>query len=152
MIWHHPSLWLEWMMTFPCAVATDDVSKFTDILGQCFNSTIFQDWVTTTISFVIMLPRAHLTSHPRRSNSEWVITPLWLFASLRLLFFFLYTFYVYSCHFFLISSASVRALLFLPFVLLILAWIVPWISPIILKTSLFFPILLFSSITLHSSF
>ena len=95
-----------------------------------------------------MLPRAHLTSHSRMSNSKWVITPSWLFVSLRPL---LYSFYVYSCHFFLISSASVRTLLCLPFILPILAWMVPWISPIIWKTSLFIPILLFSSITLHSS-
>ena len=29
--------------------------------------------------FVTMLPKAHLTSHSRMSNSRWVITPLWLF-------------------------------------------------------------------------
>ena len=27
--------------------------------------------------FVVMLPKAHLTSHSRMSGSRWVITPLW---------------------------------------------------------------------------
>ena len=27
--------------------------------------------------FVVMLPKAHLTSHSRMSDSRWVITPLW---------------------------------------------------------------------------
>ena len=33
--------------------------------------------------FIVMLPKAHLTSHSRMSSSRWVITPLWLFGSLR---------------------------------------------------------------------
>ena len=33
--------------------------------------------------FVVMLPRAHLTSHSRMSGSRWVTTPLWLSRSLR---------------------------------------------------------------------
>ena len=37
--------------------------------------------------FVVVLPKAHLTSHSRMSGSRWVITPLWLSRSLR---FFLY--------------------------------------------------------------
>ena len=53
-----------------------------------------------------MLPKAHLTSHSRMSGSRWVITPLWLSESWRP---FLYSSSVYSCHLFLISSASVAA-------------------------------------------
>ena len=53
-----------------------------------------------------MLLKAHLTSHSRMSGSRWVITPLWLSGSWRS---FLYTSSVYSCHLFLISSASVAA-------------------------------------------
>ena len=30
--------------------------------------------------FVVMLPKAHLTSHSRMSGSRWVITPSWLFG------------------------------------------------------------------------
>ena len=69
--------------------------------------------------FVVMLPKAQLTSHSRMSGSRWVTTPLWLFRSLRP---FLYSSSVYSCHLFLISSPSVRFLLFLSFTMPILAW------------------------------
>ena len=31
--------------------------------------------------FVVMLPKAHLTSHSRMSGSRWVITPIWLSGS-----------------------------------------------------------------------
>ena len=44
--------------------------------------------------FVVMRPRAHLTSHPRMSGSRWVIIPLWLSESLRP---FLCSSSVYSC-------------------------------------------------------
>ena len=35
------------------------------------------------VFFVVMLPKAHLTSHSRMSGSRWVITPSWLSGSLR---------------------------------------------------------------------
>ena len=57
--------------------------------------------------FIVMLPKAHLTSHSKMSDSRWVTTPSWLSVSLRP---FLYSSSVYSCHFFLISFASVRTL------------------------------------------
>ena len=56
---------------------------------------------------------------------------------------------MYSCHLSLIPSASVISLLFLSFIIPIFAWNVPLISQIFLKTSLVFPILLFSSTSLH---
>ena len=52
---------------------------------------------------------------------------------------------MYSCHLFLISSASVRSLLFLSFTVPFLTWNVPLISTVFLKRSLVFPILLFAS-------
>ena len=58
---------------------------------------------------------------------------------------------MYSCHLFLISSAFVWFIPFLFFVLSIFAWNVPLVSLIFLKRSLVFPILLFSSISLHWS-
>ena len=58
---------------------------------------------------------------------------------------------VYSCHLFLISSASVRSIPFLSFIVPIFAWNVPLVSLIFLKRSLVFPVLLFSTITLHWS-
>ena len=93
--------------------------------------------------FILMIPKAHLTLHSRMSGSWWVTTPLWLWGSLRL---FKYSSSVYSCHCFFISSASVRSLQFLSFFVPILAWTISLISPIFLKRSLVFPILLFSSI------
>ena len=52
------------------------------------------------------------------------------------------------CH----PKSSVRSLLFLSFILPILAWNIPLISPIFLKRPLVFPILLFTFISLHCSF
>ena len=64
---------------------------------------------------------------------------------------FLYSSSVYSCHLFLVSSASVRSMPFLSFIVPIFAWNIPLVSPIYLKRSLVLPILLFSSISLHCS-
>ena len=84
------------------------------------------------------------------SGSRWVITPSWLSGSLRS---FLYSSSVYSCHLFLIFSTSIRFILFL-------SLIVPTfgmkyslsISDFLEeKRSPVFPILLFSSISLHCS-
>jgi len=85
---------------------------------------------------------------PGMSGSRWVITPLWLSWSWRS---FLYSFSMYSCHLFLISSASIRSIPFLSFIKPIFAWNVPLVSLIFMKRSLVFPILLFSSISLHWS-
>ena len=74
--------------------------------------------------FLVMLPKAHLTSHSRMSGSRWVITPSWLSGSWSS---FLYS-SVYSCHLFLISSASVRSLPFLSFIEPVFAWNVPLVS------------------------
>ena len=92
--------------------------------------------------FVVMLPKVHLTSHSRISGYRWVITPLWLSVSWR---FFCYIFSVYFCLLFLIYSATLRFIPLLSFIVLIFVWNVPLVSPVFLKRSLVFPILLFSS-------
>ena len=97
--------------------------------------------------FVVILPKAHLTLHSRMSDSRWVITSSWLSG---LWISFLYSSSVYSCHLFLISSASARSLPFLSFIEPIFAGNVPLVSLIFLR-SLVFPILLFPSISLHWS-
>ena len=97
---------------------------------------------------LVMLPKAQLTSHSRMSGSKWVITPLWLSRSLRP---FLHSSSVYSCYLLLISSAFIRSFPFLSFIRPILAWNVPLILSVFLKRSLVFPVLLFSSISLHCS-
>ena len=97
--------------------------------------------------FVVMLPKAHLTLDSRMSGSRWVITPSWLSGSWRS---FLYSYSGYSCHYlFLISSASVKSIPFLSFIVPIFAWNVPLVSLIFLKRSLVFPILLFCPISFH---
>ena len=120
-----------------------------------FTASSFRIWNSSTgipspplALFVVMLPKAHLTSHSRMSGSRWVITPSWLSQSWRS---FLYRFSVYSCHHFSISSASVRSIPLLSFTVPIFAWNIPLVSLIFLKISLVFPILLSSSISLHWS-
>ena len=80
--------------------------------------------------FIVMSPKAHLTSHYRMSGSRWVTTPLWLSGSLRS---FLYN-SVYSCHLSLISLL-LRSLLFLSFIVPILAWNVLLISSVFLTNT-----------------
>ena len=120
-----------------------------------FTASSFRIWNSSTgipspplALFIVMLPKAHLTSHSRMSGSRWVITPSWLSGSWRS---FLYSSSVYSCHLFWISSASVRSIPFLYLTEPIFAWNVPFVSLIFLKRSLVFPILLLSSISLHWS-
>ena len=143
----------------------------TDLFQSCGHCWAFQiwehiDWSTLTASsfriwnssagipslppalFVVMLPKAHLTSHSRMSGSRWVITPSWLSGSWRSS---LYSSSVYCYHLFLTSSASVRSVPFLSFIVPTFAWNVPLVSLIFLKRFLVFPILLFSSISLHWS-
>ena len=127
---------------------------FWHIECSTFTASSFRIWNSSTgipshplALFIVMLPKAHLTSHSRMSGSRWVITLLWLSGSWRS---FLYS-SVYSCHLFLISSASVKSIPFLSFIQPIFSWNIPLVSLIFLKRSLVFPILLFPSISLHWS-
>ena len=61
----------------------------------------------------------------------------------------LYSSSIYSYHLFLISSASVRSMPFLSFIVPILGWNVPFVLLIFLKRPLIFSILLFPSTSLH---
>ena len=90
--------------------------------------------------FVVMLSKAHLTSCSRMSGSRWVITPSWLSGSWRSYF---YSSSVYSCHLFLISSASVRSRPILSFMEPIFAWNDPLVSLIFLKRSSLFHFVVF---------
>ena len=82
------------------------------------------------------------------SGSRGMVIPSWLSGSWRS---FLYSSSVYSCYLLLISSDSVRSIPLLSFIEPIFAWNIPLVSLIFLKRSLVFPILLFSSISLHWS-
>ena len=75
-----------------------------------FTASSFRLWNSSTgipspplAWFVVVLSKAHLTSHSRMSSSRWVITLSWFSWSWRS---FLYSSSVYSGHLFLISSAS----------------------------------------------
>ena len=80
--------------------------------------------------FVVMLPKAHLTSHSRISGSRWVITPLWLYGSLRSFlcegawaqWLHLYSPSVYSCHLCLILEKAMAPHSST------LAWKIPWME------------------------
>ena len=74
-----------------------------------FTASSFRVWNSSTgvpspllALFIVMHSKAHLTSHSRMFGSRWVSRPLWLSVSCRS---FLYS-SVYSCHLFLIYSAS----------------------------------------------
>ena len=117
---------------------------------QHVNSIIFRIWNSLAgilspplALFVVILPKVHLTLHSKMSGYRWVTTPAWLSGLWRSS---LYNSSVYSHDLFLISATSVRSLPFLAFTVPIFAWNVPLVSPIFLKRSLFFPILLFSSL------
>ena len=152
-LWHCLSLEFEWKLTFPVLWLLLSFPNLLAYWMQHFHSIIFQDlkqlnWnsITPLALFVVMLSKAHLTSHSRMSGSRWVITPLCLSWSWRS---FLYS-SVYSCHL-LISYASVFSMPLLSFIEPIFTGNVPLTSPIFLKRSLFFLILLLSSISLHCS-
>ena len=66
---------------------------FWHIECSTFTASSFRIWNSSTgipspplALFVVMLPRAHLTSHSRMSGSRWVITPSWLSGSWRSFF------------------------------------------------------------------
>ena len=73
-----------------------------------FTTSSFRIWNSSTgipspplALFIVLLPKAHLTSHSRLAGSRWVITPSWLSWSWRS---FLYSSSVYSCHLFLLHG------------------------------------------------
>ena len=134
--WPFPILWL--LLSF---------LNFWHIECSTFTASSFRIWSSSTgiplpplVLLIVMLSKAYLTSHSRTSDSRWLITPLCLSGSWRS---FLHSSSVYSCHLFLISSASVSSIPFLFFIVLIFAWNILLLSLIFLKKSLVFPILLF---------
>ena len=246
-LWHCLSLGLEWKLTFSSPVATAEFCWHIEC--STFTASSFRIWNNSTgipspplALFVVMFPKAHLTSHSRMSGSRWLKTPSWLSGLWRsFLYSSVYCFYVSlilekamathsstlawkipwteepgrlkamgplrvrhdrvtslslftfmhwrrkeqptpvflpgesqgwgawwaavygvaqsqtwltqlsSSSSSLISSASVRSVPFLSFIEPIFAWNISLVSLIFLKRSLVFPILLFSSISLHWS-
>ena len=68
-----PVLWS--LLSFPNLLAYW-VHHFNSIIFKIWNSSA--DILAPPLSlFIVMLPKAHLTSHSRMSDSRWVITPSW---------------------------------------------------------------------------
>ena len=75
--WHCLSLGLEWKLTFSSPMATSEFSKFAGILSVALSQQHFRIWNSSTgipspplALFVVMLPKAHLTSHSRMSGMK----------------------------------------------------------------------------------
>ena len=101
-LWYCLSLGLEWKLTFFSPMATAEFSKFADILCSTLTASYFSFLNSSARIpspllglFMVMLPKAHLTSHSRMSGSRWVITPSSLSGSWRS---FLYSSSMYSWH------------------------------------------------------
>ena len=149
-LWHCLSLGLEWKLTFSCGHCWVFQICW-HIERSTFTASSFRIWNSSTgipspslAVFVVMLPKAHLTSYSRMSGSRWVTTPLWLSGSWSF-------FYIVPLCILATSSVSVRSIPFLTFIVPIFVWKVPFVSLIFLKKSIVFPFLLFSSISLHWS-
>ena len=97
-----------------------------------FTASSFRIWNSSTgipspplALFIVMLSKAHLTSHSRMSGlGEWSYHHAYLSHEDL----FLYCSSVYSCHLFLKSSGSVRSIPFVSFIEPIFAWNVPLVS------------------------
>ena len=139
--WPFPVLWP--LLSFP---------NLLNIECSSFTASSFRIWNSSTgipspplALFVVMLSKAHLTSHSRMSGSRWVCDHTIMIILVVEIF--LYCSSVYTCYLFLISSAPVRFIPFLSFIKPIFAWNVPLVSLIFLKRSFpfcCFPLFLFT--------
>ena len=129
-------------------VVTAEFSKFADILSVASSFRIWNSSPEIPLPplslLVVVFPKAHLTSHSRISDSRRMITPLGLSLSLRPFFLCVFLPLLLNIFFYYAHTISV-------FIVPIFAWNVPLVSQVFLKRSLVFPILLFSSISLHCS-
>ena len=146
-LWHCLSLGLEWKMTCGHSWVFQicwhiECGTFTASSFRIWRSSAGIQSPPLALS-IVMLPKAHLTSHSRMSGPRSVITASWWSESWRS---FLDSSSVHFPHLFLISSASLRSIPFLSFSVSIFAWNLPSVSLIFLTRSLVFPILLFSFI------
>ena len=108
---------IVWQFEHSLALLSFGIGRKTDIFQSCGHCWVFQIYWHIECStfmassfriwnssaeipspplalFIVLLPKAHLTSHSRISGSRWVPTPSWLSRSLRP---FLYNSSVYSC-------------------------------------------------------
>ena len=99
-----------------------------------FTASSFRIWNNSTgipslllALFIVMLPKAHLTSHSRMSDSRWLHHRDYLGYE-DLGHEEQYSSSAYSCHLLLISSASLSSIPFLSFIVPIFAWNIPLVS------------------------
>ena len=79
--WPFPVLWP--LLSFPNLLAYW-IQHFNSINFRIWNSSA---WISSPLAlFIVMLPKARLTSHSRMSGSRWVFIPSWLSGSWRSLF------------------------------------------------------------------
>ena len=123
--WSFPVLWP--LLSFPAVANISNICW--NIESSLLTASTFRIWNSSAgipspplPLFVVMLSKAHLASHSRRSGSRWMTTTSWLSGLLRP---FLHVSSLYSCQLFLISFASVRSLLFLSFIVTSLHEIFP---------------------------
>ena len=125
-LWHCLSLGLEWKLTFSSPVVTAEFSKFAGILSgilSTFTAASFRIWISSTeilspplALFVVMLLRPTWLHTPGcLALDEWshhcgYLGHEDLFCIILL----------YSCHLFLISSASIKSIPFLSFIVRVL--------------------------------
>ena len=120
-LWHCPSLGLEWKLIFSSPLDTAEFSKFADILSAALSQHHLLGFKKVQLEF----------HHLHWLCSLWCfLWPTWLWAPGCLALgewshhraylghedLFLYSSSVYSCHFFLISSASVSSMPFMAFI------------------------------------
>ena len=84
-LWHGISLGLEWKVTFFSPVATAEFSIFADILSAALSQHHLLGFEISEQKFhpspplalfIVILPKALLTSHYKMSGSRWLITSL----------------------------------------------------------------------------
>ena len=84
-------LW-DWNENWPFPVLWPPLNFPNLLIFECstFTASSFRIWNSSTgipspplALFIVMLPKAHLTSHSRMSGSRWVIRPSWLSGSWR---------------------------------------------------------------------
>ena len=92
-----PFFGIGWKLTFSSPETTAECSKFAGILNAALSKHHLRIWNSSAVIpshslaiFIVMLPKAHLTSHSRMSGSRWVITPSWLFGSWSCILFFVF--------------------------------------------------------------
>ena len=80
--WPFPVLWL--MLSFPTLLHFE-CNALTASSFRIWNSSAGNPSFPLAL-FVVVIPKAHLTSHSRTSGSRWVSTPSWLSVSLQSFF------------------------------------------------------------------